>query len=230
MSKEISSNNPLASQIGSKDLQAEAAKKRDTLGQEDFLKLLIAQIKNQSPLKPQENGEFLGQMAQFSTVSGLQKMQQSLDTLTQSMTSNQALQASSLVGRNVLVPSNNGYLPEGQGDRYFGAVDIPAASSNTEVQITNGAGIVVKNMPMGNRAEGMTRFSWDGTDNSGRVLPPGNYKMLATATVDGNQQSLATHIVAPVESVTLGRGGGKMTLNVAGVGSLGIDEVKEIFE
>jgi flagellar basal-body rod modification protein FlgD len=230
MTKEVSSNNPLASQVGSKDLQTEAAKKRDTLGQEDFLKLLIAQIKNQSPLKPQENGEFLGQMAQFSTVSGLQKMQQSLDTLTQSMTSNQALQASSLVGRNVLVPSSNGYLPEGTGDRFFGAVDIPASSGNAEVQITNGAGTVIKNLPMGNRPEGLARFAWDGTDNNGRAMPPGNYKMVAIATVDGKQQSLATHYVAPVESVTLGRNGGKMTLNVAGVGSLGIDEVKEIFE
>ena len=72
------------------------------LGQQDFLRLMVAQIQNQDPMQPQMNGEFLSQLAQFSTNDGVAKMQESLQQMATSLQSNQALQASALVGRKVL--------------------------------------------------------------------------------------------------------------------------------
>ena len=78
------------------------------MGQEDFLKLMTTQLQNQDPMKPMENGDFLAQIAQFSTVDGIGKLQESFEALSGSLHSNQALQASGLIGRNVMVPSNAG--------------------------------------------------------------------------------------------------------------------------
>ena len=122
MADGISSNNPLIDQLGIQKKQQEEAKKKGSLGQDEFLKLMVAQLQNQSPMKPQDNGEFLGQMAQFSTVAGLQDMQKTLDNLSNSLVSNQALEASSMVGRFVRVPGESAHLPDGEGDRWSGGV------------------------------------------------------------------------------------------------------------
>lgn len=228
MSNDISKNNPLIEQLGIGAKQAKEAEKRDSLGQEEFLKILVAQTRNQDPMKPQDNGEFLGQMAQFSTVSGLQDMQKSIDGLSNTMISNQALQASSLVGRFVMIPSEKGFLPDGEGDRFFGAVDIPETATDVTVQIRNSAGVPVRTLSLGTQEEGLQRFSWDGKDQEGNVMPSGDYTVSSVASIAGKQEAMETNFVAPVDSVTLGRNGESMKLNVAGVGSMTMDQVKEI--
>lgn len=228
MSNDINKTNPLIDQLGIGQKQAKEAEKKSSLGQEDFLKILIAQTRNQNPMEPQDNGEFLGQMAQFSTVNGLQKMQESIDNLSNSMMSNQALQASSLVGRFVMIPSDKGFLPEGEGERFFGGVEIPQTATDVTVQIQNSVGQVVKNIKLGNQPEGLQRFGWDGTDDLGAGLPPGDYRIAAIGNIDGKQEAFKTNFVAPVDSVTLGRNGEGMKLNVAGIGSMTMDQVKEI--
>jgi len=228
MADGISSNNPLIDQLGIDKKQKDAAKKSGSLGQEDFLKLMVAQMQNQSPLEPESNGEFLGQMAQFSTVSGLDKMQQSLDTLTSSLVSNQALEASSLVGRFVRVAGDTSYLPEGEGDRFFGAVELDRSTSNLKFEIVSGSGEIVKTIGMGQQSEGTASFAWDGKNDQGEMMPVGNYNVRAVANFGGETTSLQTMVVAPVESVTLGRNGEQMKLNIVGVGSRSIDSVREI--
>ncbi len=228
MADGISKNNPLIDQLGIQQKQQDEAKKRNSLGQEEFLKLMVAQLQNQSPMKPQENGEFLGQMAQFSTVAGLQDMQKTLDKLSSSLVSNQALQASSMVGRFVRVPGDTGVLPEGEGERFFGAVDLDRSAANVKVEILTEAGEVVKTIGLGNQPEGVADFAWDGVNDRGEAVPPGMYKVRATGIIDNKNSSLATNVVAPVESVTLGRNGEQMKLNVTGVGTLSMDSVREI--
>lgn len=228
MSNDISKTNPLIDQLGIGAKQAKEAEKKGALGQEEFLKILIAQTRNQDPTKPSENGEFLGQMAQFSTVSGLQEMQKSIDNLSNTMVSNQALQASSLVGRFVMIPSEKGFLPEGEGERFFGAVDIPETATDVTVQVRNSVGVVVKTMNLGTQEEGLQRFSWDGKDEQGNDMPAGDYTVSAVASIAGKQEAMTTNVVAPVDSVTLGRNGEGMKLNVAGIGSMTMDQVKEI--
>ena len=228
MSNDISKSNPLIEQLGIGAKQAKEAEKKASLGQEEFLKILIAQTRNQDPMKPQENGEFLGQMAQFSTVSGLQDMQKSIDGLSNTMISNQALQASSLVGRFVMIPSEKGFLPDGEGDRFFGAVDIPETATDVTVQIRNSAGVPVKTILLGTQEEGLQRFSWDGKDDQGNAMPSGDYTVSSVASIAGKKEAMETNFVAPVDSVTLGRNGEGMKLNVAGIGSMTMDQVKEI--
>ena len=76
------------------------------LGQEDFIKLMTTQMNHQDPMKPMENGDFLSDMAQFSTVAGLKEIKDSFNNLATSLQSSQALQASSMVGRTVLIPGS----------------------------------------------------------------------------------------------------------------------------
>src|SRR5690625_1502858 len=81
------------------------------IGQEDFLKLMVTQLQNQDPFSPMENGEFLAQIAQFTTATGIQELQQSFERFSSNIKTEQALQAASLVGRNVVVESDVGQLP-----------------------------------------------------------------------------------------------------------------------
>jgi len=122
------------------------------LGQEDFMKLMTTQLNHQDPFKPMENGEFLTQMAQFSAVTGLKDIKDEFKDLSAALQSSQALQASSMVGRRVLVPGNETELPE-QGP-LKGAVELPASTSNLSIKITDARGELVKTLDLGRQATG----------------------------------------------------------------------------
>ena len=92
--------------LGGLGLEVPQTVREGDLGQEDFLHLMLTQLKNQDPFKPMESGEFLGQIAQFGTVQGLAGLQTSFDSLSSSLVSNQALQASTVVGRSALVQTS----------------------------------------------------------------------------------------------------------------------------
>ncbi|MDH3325585.1 MAG: flagellar hook assembly protein FlgD [Gammaproteobacteria bacterium] len=228
MADPINNSNPLIDQLGIQNKTKDTNKDANSLAQEDFLKLMVAQMAHQDPLKPQENGEFLGQMAQFSTVQGLQDMQKTLDSLSNSMVSNQALQASSMVGRFVRVPGDEAFLPEGEGNRFFGAVELEQSTSNVKFEVLSKSGEVLKTVGMGEQKEGVVQFAWDGTNNKGEMMEAGSYKIRASAIIDGQSTSLDTMMIAPVESVTLGRNGQQMKLNVSGIGERTMSQVREI--
>jgi len=198
----------------------------DQVGQDQFLKLMLAQMQNQDPMKPMESGQFLTQIAQFSSAKGIADMAQSFTTLSNSLTSNQALQASSLIGRVVLSPNNQGFLEQGQG--LGGSVDLGSSVQNMNVTIYDKNGSTVKTIPMGNQPSGTSYFSWDGTDSSGNPMPPGLYQVEATAGVGDSTQSLPINIASRVESVTVGKSGQGVTLNLAGLGSIDFNNVREI--
>lgn len=229
MADRINNSNPLIDQLGiQKKPKGNPNADANTLAQEDFLKLMVTQIQNQDPLKPQENGDFLGQMAQFSTVKGLQDMQTTMNNLASSLVSNQALQASSMVGRFVRVPGDSAELLQGEGERFFGAAELPQSVPNLKFEIVTPSGEVVKTIGMGQQKEGTVEFAWDGINAKGEPMPPGTYNVRATATIDGKSTSLETMVIAPVSSVTLGRNGEQMSLNISGVGERRIDQVREI--
>src|SRR5690606_24480922 len=125
-----------------------------------FLELMITQLNNQDPLNPQENAEFIAQLAQFSSVEGLERLNSQFEDFSGSFMSNQALQASSLVGRSVSVPTDKALLvPEGI---VAGSVDIPESTSNLSVSIYNSNGTLVGQVPLGTRPAGDMVFRWDG--------------------------------------------------------------------
>lgn len=188
---------------------------RKELGQEDFLRLMITQFRNQDPMKPMENGEFLGQIAQFSTVSGIQQLQDSFAALSASLQSGQALQAVSLVGRSALVASDRMALPT--SGAVTGAVELPAGAGSVVVEIADASGNVVRRLELGERAAGTHTFAWDGAGEDGARLAPGTYLIAAHGRLGGRTESLATRVAARIDSVALGGAGG-LTLHLDAFG------------
>lgn len=202
-------------------LQQSGAKK--SLGQDDFLRLMTTQLQNQDPFKPMENGEFLGQMAQFSTVSGIQELQASFSTLASSLAANQTLQAASLVGRSVMVPSETGWLPA-DGD-LRGAAALPGGGELV-VDIVDADGTVVRNLDLGTQSAGIASFTWDGLDNAGAPAVEGRYTMRARLVQGNAQTALETLAVGQVQSVGLSRDG--LTLELLGLDPAPLADILQI--
>ena len=195
------------------------------LGQDQFLSLMIAQLKNQDPMQPMQNGEFLSQMAQFGTVSGIQDLQKSFGSLATSLQSNQALMATSLVGRAVLVPGSQ--LPFDGATPAAAAAELPQAAGDVRVTVLDGSGQVVRQFALGAQTAGTTKFVWDGRNNAGAAVPPGTYTLKAEAVNGTTNSALATDIVARVDSVSLGGQQG-ITLNLWDGTSVALANVKEL--
>lgn len=198
--------------------------KGNDLGKNEFLELLVAQLNNQNPLEPQKNGEFIGQLAQFSTVEGVEKLNSSMETILSGYQSSQALQASSLVGRKVIVPTEKAVVDT--SETFKASLILPTSSSNVYVNIYDEAGSVVNRINMGSQEAGNVSFMWDGKDASGNTVPPGTYKFEAQATYGGETKGLYTLLPANVDSVTLG--GNELLLNLAGLGSVPLSHVQVI--
>ncbi|MCI0653248.1 MAG: flagellar hook assembly protein FlgD [Methylococcaceae bacterium] len=201
-------------------------KTRKGLGQEEFLKLMTTQLTHQDPGKPMESGDFLAQIAQFSTVSGIKDLQEAFARFAESQRSDQGLQAGYLVGRDVLVPADEGLLAAGAN--LEGQLIIPGPASTVTVDILDSNGQLVKKIELGPQADGNVAFDWDGSTIGGSFADPGSYKVRASAVINGTNTGLASLIRSNVESVTLGRGGSGITLNVAGAGPVPFSEVYEI--
>lgn len=206
---------------------ASASTQKQTLGQDQFLKLLTTQLTHQDPLKPMDNGEFLGQMAQFSTVSGIQDLQASFKDFAGSISSNQALQASGLVGRRVSAPSSEALL--GAGGSVSGDFELPSSSPEVTVKIIDPeTGSTIRTIDKGAQSAGTTTFTWDGKDGNGNLADPGVYKIEAAAKIDGVNTVLATNIQSLVKSVTMGSSNSSMQVNLDGLGPVKFSQIKQI--
>ncbi|MGE6791730.1 flagellar basal-body rod modification protein FlgD [Pseudomonas guineae] len=197
---------------------------KEELGKNEFLNLLVAQLNNQNPLEPQGNGEFIAQLAQFSQVEGIEKLNTSMGSLVSGYQSSQALQASSLVGRKVIVPTDKAVVDTSES--FKASLVLPASSSNVYVNIYDKSGSAVSRVNLGDQAAGNVSFIWDGKDSSGNLLPPGTYKFEAQATYAEGTKGLYTMLPANVDSVTLG--GSELMLNLAGLGSVPMSQVQVI--
>lgn len=205
---------------------SESSENSSDLGQADFLKLMVTQLKNQDPMEPMDNGDFLGQMAQFSTVSGISDLQDSFSEFAASISNDQALQAANLVGRRVSVPLQTGVLVD--GGAIDGELTLPASSPDVSINITDQAGQLVKTISLGSQSAGSVQFSWDGKLADGTQAAAGLYNIEAQARIDGQNFELDTQVLADVESVTLGRLGQALQLNLTGLGSVDFSNVSRI--
>ncbi|MGR9101039.1 MAG: flagellar hook assembly protein FlgD [Gammaproteobacteria bacterium] len=201
--------------------------KKKELGQEEFLKLMTTQLTNQNPLKPMENGDFLAQMAQFGTVSGIQELQESFREFSSTISSDQALQAAGLVGRQVLAPGDEALLAAGGEVR--GVLELPSGSTSVKVKIIDSmTGEIVRNLDLGSKPAGETDFVWDGVGNDGLFADPGLYKVQAEAMIGGASMGLATQIESTVKSVTMSNGQHGLLINLAGLDSVEFNQIKQI--
>ncbi|MEA5444237.1 flagellar hook assembly protein FlgD [Gammaproteobacteria bacterium AB-CW1] len=206
------------------DQQGSKGKGNDELGQEQFLKLMIAQFQNQDPFDPMENGEFLGQLAQFSTVSGINELKNGFSDLAGAMQSSQALQASSLVGSTVLVEADGGFMHEEIG--MSGAVKLDGSANDVVVDILDQNGERIRRMHLGSHGEGMARFHWDGLDDQGQPVQAGPYRVDASVIRGDSTESGQALINHMVDSVTLDRSGRGVSLNTA-AGEYRLSDVHE---
>ncbi|MCH1924551.1 flagellar hook assembly protein FlgD [Shewanella sp. C32] len=207
---------------------ASSAKNNQSLTQEDFFSLLSAQLSMQDPSNPVDNDQMIAQMASFSTVDGIGKLNDQIVNLNTVMTSSQALQASGLVGQKVLVPAGAGYL-SAEDNAIKGVISTPSPVPSIKVSVTDEAGQVVKTFTVDGSAGGNVDMSWDGTDNSGKPMASGIYNISANATIDGEAQDLAVSTYGHVSSVSLNSSSGAV-LNVRGIGGVRLADVLAVTE
>lgn len=211
-------------QLGlSRPLQSE---RRSELGQAEFLDLMVTQLKNQDPFSPMESGEFLGQLAQFGTVTGIDNLESELQKLSASLSSNQALQAATLLDREVLVSSDLGSLVAGQ--ELKGVVDLPYNADQLKVDFYDTTGRLIKQLNLANQPAGQVSFAWDGLLDDGSSAPAGMYELRAEASSGGVNQAVEALVASRVESVTLGRSGETLMVDVSGLGRIDFSEIREI--
>lgn len=198
-------------------------RKNKDLGQADFLRLMTEQLKNQDPLKPLASNEFLGQLAQFSTVQGIQSLNGAFSALAAAVEGDQALKAATLVGQQVQVEADRVQL--GAEGTVAGAVPVPMAGRVT-VEILDAAGAVVHRSETEARGPGTLAFEWDGTLADGTRAVPGEYRIAARVSSGARTEALTPLLEARVDSVSLSQGG--LLLNLAGIGALPLSAVQRI--
>jgi len=218
--------NPVGSGTSANGTSDTDSASQASLRQKDFLRLMVAQVKNQDPLSPSANGEFLSQLAQFSTNDGINNMQASIEKLATSLQSNQALQASALVGRQVMIDGDKMSLGSEGGTK--ASFNMVAGLSNLKASIYSESGELIKTISIGQPALGNQDVSWDGTNEKNERVAAGKYKIEVSGLYNGKEATVNTTISANVDSVTLGQNGEGLKLNVAGVGSITLDKVKQI--
>src|SRR5450631_2974733 len=189
-----------------------------SLGGTNFLTLMLAQLKNQDPTSPVDSNQFLNQLASLSTVQGITQLNSSFSTLSNSLVSNQALQASSLLGHQALVGSKTANLAA--NGTVTGAISVPQTTSQAVLNISDSSGALVRQINLGAQATGLANFSWDGKQADGSPASAGAYTLAAQYAGGASGGTAATtYVNGTVQSVTMGAGQAGLTLNVSGLGS-----------
>ena len=144
--------------INSSDEKKNIKKDSSVLGQAEFLKLMTAQLQNQDPFSPMDNGDFIAQMAQFSTVTGITEINNNLTNLGERLEPNRIATAASFLGTSVLVPGQT-VSPDDNGEIH-GVIDLPSSSNNVGLSISNTNGEIVHTIDLGSQKKGLIGFSW----------------------------------------------------------------------
>ncbi len=188
---------------------------------------MLAQLKNQDPTSPIDSNTFLTQLAQLSEVQGINQLNTSFSSLTSSLTSSQALQASSLLGHQALVSSGTATLAA--NGTVSGAVQVPQTTSQVVVNIADASGALVQQINLGAQSTGLANFTWNGQTGSGSQAPPGQYTVTALyAGANGGATAAGTLINGTIDSVSMGSGSTGLTLSVAGIGSVPFTSVQQV--
>lgn len=207
---------------------AEKAKdpSRAQLGQEDFFALMTQQLAYQDPFKPADNSDMIAQMTAFTSADGINNMGKQLAGLSEVMTSSQALQASSLVGQKVLLPSNISYWD--QSDTVEGVAVTGEGATNVVIRIENEKGEVVRTLGLDGPQRGNVPFSWDGLTEQGEPAAKGQYKVKVSGMIGSQREDLNALVFGRVDSVTLGSANSPTLVNLAGLGGVPLNQVLEI--
>jgi len=202
---------------------AAAATPASSDAQDRFLKLLVTQLKNQDPLNPMDNAQITSQMAQISTVSGIDKLNATLQSMATTFGASQSLQATSMIGHSVLA---SGSALELQNGTAMGGVELAQAADQVTVSIRDAAGQLLHKADLGPQAAGVFGFQWDGVTDSGANAVPGSYSFAIEAVQGGKKIDATALARGLVIGVTQAKGGA--ALNVIGLGQVALSDVKQV--
>ncbi len=216
----------LLSKIGAKKATGSStpAGPKTSLDQSDFLKLMTAQMSNQDPFQPQSNTEMIAQMAQFSTVTGIQQLNTTMTNMQTEVAQNRIATSASFIGKSVLVPGATALADSTGG--ISGAVDLPSATPSLTLQIARANGELVKTIDLGSNPAGLVGFSWDGKDASGNVIGDNTYTVKALMMSGGAQVAAATDIYGPITEAPVSAGTDPQTFKVGGAGLINMADIK----
>ncbi|MHB1676849.1 MAG: flagellar hook assembly protein FlgD [Sulfuriferula sp.] len=201
-----------------------AAPSSVSAAQNQFMSLLVTQLQNQDPLNPMDNAQVTTQLAQLSTVSGIQQLNSSLQSLMSNYQATQSLQSASMIGHNVLV--NGSSINYTGGSAQFGA-SLSSAADNVTVTVLNASGQPVDSYNVGPHPAGVLPLQWDGTTAGGATAPQGVYSFQVSATHAGQAVAAQPLSYGAVTSVANSAQGAQ--LEVAGIGAVSLANVVQIF-
>lgn len=193
--------------------------------QDRFMTLLVTQMKNQDPLNPMDNAQVTSQMAQLSTVTGIEKLNATLESLVSGTQSSQLLQASSMIGHTVLTAGDYLALNSSKGALAF---ELPSSADKVKVSIVDSAGNTLRTMSLGNKTAGITALPWDGKTDSGTVVADGDYHFKVEATLAGKSVAATALSYDAVSSISSSATAG-VQLNLSRLGTIGMNVIKEIY-
>ena len=197
-------------------------KAKDQLGQEDFLKLMTTQLQNQDPFAPMENGEFIAQMAQFSTVTGITSMDESLKNVAAKLGETRIATAANMLGHSVLVP---GKIARADDDGSVnGVIDLPSASTNVNVVFKSQNGEIIDTINLGNQSSGLVGFAWHGAPKD-MIANDEPIFVEAYANSGKGMEGVSSSIFAEVLSSSAGDGDSGVMLDVRDYGTISANEV-----
>ena len=200
-----------------------ASTSKTTDAQSNFLKLLTEQLKNQDPLSPMDNAQMTSQLAQISTVDGIEKLNTTLTAMLSGSQSSEAVQAAALVGKGVMVSGNGLSLSSGKA---YGGFELTSPADKVSVTIKDSNGLEVRKLELGDAEAGISNFAWDGLTSSGAQAVDGKYTMSVSATRGDTDLKPTALQLSTVNSV-LRTSSGTVSLDVGG-SLVSLADIKQI--
>ena len=220
----VDNNNSLNSILDKLGInQPKETKNSDTLGQEDFLKLMTTQLQNQDPFKPTDNTEMIAQMAQFSMVTGQTEGNETLKGISGQLSEFQIATAANMLGHSVLVSGNKAY-PDAEGT-VAGAIDIPSVSTNTSILYKSANGEILHAEDLGPQQAGLLGFRWEKIPQN--ILDENEYVTVeAFADTGTGLQSVGSSVFGEVLSASAGNTSDGVVYDVRGYGDVSANDVR----
>lgn len=191
--------------------------------QNRFLTLLVTQLKNQDPLSPMDSAQMTSQLAQISTVDGIEKLNRTLEALESSTRNSQTVQAAALMGRGVLVPGGSIGLSDGMS---VAGVELALPADSVTISITDSAGLLVRTIELGSQDAGAHGFAWDGLTDTGVAAADGEYRFSVEAKLGTDIVNTTPLQFGVVSGVITGSEGAQLSLGA--LGSFALTQIRQI--
>ena len=192
--------------------------------QDRFLKLLVTQMKNQDPLKPMDNAEVTSQIAQISTVSGIDKLNTTLQALTDDMGESLSMEATDMIGHSVFVSGNSVELNGGAAKM---GIELEQPVDQVQVTIKDSAGIAIRTMNLEAFPTGVSTISWDGRTDNSTMAADGSYTFEVKASRGGEEVKVSQLALGAVKSVSPADEGALLDMGKLGI--VGLSDIKQVF-